>query len=331
MVGAMAAAAVSVPAFNVVVDPYEVFQTGWLRQGGETNERFLKVEHLLANRDAFDGLLMGSSTMGTFPIEAAQHARPDRRWYNAAYMGGMVHEATQTLKIIVNAGAPIREVVMGLDLWMFREPSRDRSEPSREAHPRVSGTSWSDFYARYLFASSAYHGALKIAQHLRPVPDIAFDVRGTGEYRLVKREQELLGSSSRPQPGTQPKARMPTQLSFVQARFEDLRELVDFTRRQGIQLHLFINPMPEQALAQVSADTMTHFRAKLTAITGTIPDYSQRQAFSRAVDFYDQRHLRPGLARRVLLDVLACEEACAARQVAHEKSMEAGTRTGGGV
>ena len=53
---------------NYIMDPYDVFKHRTLKEYGQLQERFLKIEYLSKNK-LFDTFLLGSSRLGTTPTE----------------------------------------------------------------------------------------------------------------------------------------------------------------------------------------------------------------------------------------------------------------------
>ena len=90
-----------VGAMNYLVDPYEIFGTSKLRPGVTVNDRYGKIEHLLANPGRYNGLILGSSVMGVFNPSVADQKLPGHRFYNLSYFGGTPEEALNTLKALV--------------------------------------------------------------------------------------------------------------------------------------------------------------------------------------------------------------------------------------
>ncbi len=145
---AVGIAAWSLPVWNVVVNPYQIFNPefsiGDRFSSSPTNERYLKVKYLLkeakesspnspegitgqinaesagkqessknlvANHDAF---IVGSSIMGLVDPVLVNRYFPDRHFYNLAFLAAKPDEILATLQGLKRKGVTIKTVVYGV-------------------------------------------------------------------------------------------------------------------------------------------------------------------------------------------------------------------------
>lgn len=293
-----------VMGFNYVVDPYEVFHSGFVKPGTPTNERYNKAEFLLTKGKSFDTLIMGSSVMGAYEPKWLTDITPDKHVYNASFLGGLPIDALKVLKTISANGNGVKEIYMGIDLFPFMQ-AEDSKSPSKSHHYKVSGESKVSFYSDFLFASSLWHGGNKIMGEFTKVPNIRFDLYGTGRYYLmaqdVARNADLQAYTKKAFEKKAVSEIKVKNVAWIDYRFAELRELVSWCRAHGIKTTFYIHPFHRLLRDNVPSDAMQEFRAKIFAITGEIPDFTTRTELTDNDSlYYDPKHYIPDVAHRIV-------------------------------
>ncbi len=300
-------AALGVPAFNLIVDPYGIFGMAWPRDSYSMNERFLKLEHVLQHKDTYDSFLVGSSVMGIYDPAEASRLRPGRSYYNLSFLAGTPAEAHAALRALKAQGVRVREVLMGVDIFAFRE-RQDSGKPARRQHPLVTGENRLAWFARYLFAPSILEGWMRIQHNLADDTKIEFDIAGGGQYRLVKAERDLSRD-----PADYIRVNLRTaadapaaEVGWVDERFEEFRQLVHWLRANHVEARFFIHPFHQHFSNAISAASMAQFRQRITATAGPMPDYSKVQSITGDDRlYYDVKHYRPWVANRLMSELLS--------------------------
>lgn len=238
-----------------------------------------------------------------FKPDVAQSAHPQRSYYNLSVLGVEIDQELAILEAIHAGGVTVRELVIGIDLYPFLV-RRGHGDPAHQPHPLMSGKHDLNFGLSYLFLAS-YKAALSRLLHtLQPEPDIGFDFRGDGRYRLLRYERERaadpeaylakhlpkLGQASRP-------AGPPR---WIEAAFQDLEQLRNWCTTHGVQTYWFIHPLHPSVLVNVAEDAVSEFRQRIFAIFGTVPDFSESPGFRDSQDYYDSKHYVPELAARIV-------------------------------
>lgn len=316
VVGGLVASAISVVGFNLLLDPYSVFRTAeWMRQGYNVNERFRKIEYLRHHIGKHDSFIIGASTMGLFPVDEAQRLRPGRHWYNLSFLAGTPPEALRALKFLHAQGAPIAEVMMGIDIFAFRKLG-DSTEMWKREHPLVVGDSWTHWYKANLFASSFVFGVERVVHNLNPAPRLYFDIEGTGRYHLPRWDKEIARDPAafiqkqiyeRNKNGGKEIQR--SGIVLIQERFDELAELKSWLDANGIRNHFWINPMHWKNIATITPEALTTFRRMIKQSVGDIPDYSLRTDFTQADNrFYEWQHFLPSTANLIVKEILGSQQ-----------------------
>lgn len=307
-----------VVGFNYLVDPYDVFRSGHFPPAAPYNDRFNKTAYLIGDDNAapgyrrFNSYIVGSSIMGAFDPAVADTLMPGRHFYNASFLGGTPADALKILKLIKKKGGAVEDVLLGLEAFPFLQ-AEDNASPSKQHHFAITGEQPSRFYSRYLFASSLFHGWVKISSSYNPA-FIRFDL-ANGRYILEQNDRDIgadpdayvtrtfrRGNSSSVRQGS-------TKAAWIESRFTEFFELVEWAKAENVKLHLFIHPLHPSMLNELSRSVMDDLRNRVISISGTMPDYSASPAPS-GVDslYYDHVHYRPALAERVMTDTLGRHE-----------------------
>lgn len=305
----MAAGLLILAAGNYVIDPYDVFGSKFLRPGVTVNDRYGKIEHLIANPDRYVGVIVGSSVMGVFDPRAIEPDHSEHRFYNLSFFGGTPEETLQNLVALRAQGIIFRKVIMGIDAFAFLEGA-EPVDLSRRPHPAISGEHRIQFFLSYLVAPSFKASLGKLAHAGQKHPSLSFDFLETGLYRLPSYEQEIEADPSaftrKHVSGPQENSVRPVRMKRIDPlKIDGFTRLANWLDSQGIACHYFINPMTRAMRAEVGDENLTEIVHKVSAISkAPVPDYSssiERKYGDGA--FYDLKHVRPRIASEILAEL----------------------------
>ena len=329
-------AAWSLPVWNVVVNPYQIFKAkysvGDRYSSSTTNERFLKVEYLLneakqtspnstdaiigeindesagkkansknlgANHDAF---IVGSSIMGLVDPVLVNRYFPDRHFYNLAFLAAKPDEILATLQGLKRKGVTIKAVVYGLEPIAFTDIKSYGA--AYELHPETRGESRQRILFDYLFASSLSDGFSRLVTAISGKPSVRYDIEGTGRYYLERYDREIEqdhGAFIRKQfPAN---AKPVTAPPWIESRFEDFRKLAQWLKEENIESKFYLNPLHPYVAEAYGVKRLAEFKQKITELSGpeSVGDCTELlQGDDVNQHFYDYKHFRPSGAAKVL-------------------------------
>ena len=303
--GVLFVTAISMPVINWIVDPYDVFGSNVLRNNGyASNERFLKVNKLKKDSSKYSGYIIGSSVMGTYDPDTASKLR-GKNYYNLAFLGGYPSEALNALKYIKKNNGKIDEVVMGVDLFWFDKEKKTPVIWKRE-HYEVIGVSKESWFYDYLIGINIKDVAMKIQNNIGDI-NIKFDWQKSGMYLLpeqdrliskdedafIKNKVKLINDGS------------VQNLTVVEARVKELRDLKDWLDQEKIHCYCFINPVNISALNQINQSDLNKVRTKVIEVMGDIKDYSKDATYTENNHlYYDTRHIKTSASNLILNNLL---------------------------
>ena len=122
----------SIATINYLANPFGVFPANSLVEysGIHFNNNVRIYKTFLVKRQHVDGLILGSSRMeaSMSPLPAAW---PDMNTYNMAMAGASMHEMLRNLQH-ANAITPLKQVLIGLDFFMFSSAHKGISDFSED-------------------------------------------------------------------------------------------------------------------------------------------------------------------------------------------------------
>ena len=297
-IGVMAAL-LSLPAWNLLVDPFGVFGMPWAYQGPAANERYLKVQHLLDNHGLHDTFVVGSSVVGAVdPQEVdGRLGLEDGQAYNLSFFAARPGEILAVLKALKAKGVAIRHAVYGIEPIAFSDPKTYGA--AYWQHPAVSGDAYPSFLAGNLVARSLTEGMDKVAGNLGS-PFIRYDL-GKGTYFLDKFERERAKD-----PAGYAKAHLNAKdwsvPPWVEQRFGEFAELAAWFRQTQVDVRFYLNPLSPPLARAYGQARLAEFKGRIMQ-AGKLDGLADctRILDGQAVDaFYDAKHFRPGFSTRVL-------------------------------
>jgi hypothetical protein len=310
IIAGIAASVSGVIGFNLLVDPYDVFGGNLLRPYYSFNERYNKIQFLVeTEKGRYDSYLVGSSVMGAFDPDVANRLRPGQSYYNLSYLGGMPSEAFASLRVLHDQGHPIKEIVMGIDVFPFHRIENDGGFDKRP-HPMVSGESSLAFHTDYLFASSLFHGLSKILNDGTEDPAVVFDVRNGGMYRLTAYDRDIqkdhAGFTAKHVRRDDASKSGAAGIVWIESRFQNFREFNDWLKANNIKATFFIHPFNHFVRDFISTEEMQEFKSRIAEIVGKpVTDLSMRKDITdNDLLYYDLKHYRPVVANQILTELL---------------------------
>ena len=283
---------------NLSIDPFGVFGTSSLNEGPATNERYLKVAHLEENPGYYQHLIFGSSRSGmTEPLWIEELT--GQRTYNLSVFSGAPRDMQKLYGAYKDINGAPESVTVGLDAMAFLSVS-EKTDLSRRHHPRIDPANRLSYWLDYLLAPSAVALLDKVAASKSP--NITFDWQH-GTYALVGKDAAIAadhaGYMKDTFEGWRPRQ---FQAAVDYAEWRALGEWLEELKKDGVEASVFLQPMHQQWQARM-APLMPELRPLLDTIEGLVDLSALGQDDNRL--WYEQRHYRPTLAKRLVSELYA--------------------------
>jgi hypothetical protein len=132
-------------ALSIIVDPYGVFKSKLLKNDYQPNERFIKVDYLLKNKDKYNSYMFGSSRIGNTDPKVIEEFLPDSKFYNMTTAVANIEDYKIILKWMIENKFNIKYLYVQIDLDNFYFHGHDNNLLLRH-HYNVDNSVFLDFY-----------------------------------------------------------------------------------------------------------------------------------------------------------------------------------------
>jgi len=324
----------SLPAWNFFVNPYQIFKPTLLGErytASTTNERYLKTDFLLktadknllampetilakinadkpgmeirnsANRQLPNAFIVGSSIMGMIAPDILDRHFAGQHFYNLAFLAAKPDEILLTLQALRRGGVSIKTLIYGLEPIAFTDVNT--YGPAHKLHPEAIRQNKTRMVFDYFFAPSLQDGLSHVLNVMRGIPSVRYDIEWTGSYALLRYEQEIqadhLVYMRKHFPENEKLFIAPP---FLSSRFADLDALIQWTKAEHIETHVYLNPLHPYVADSYGAERLADFKRKVSDLIGqTLSDCTNLLNDEQVnTKFYDYKHFRPSESSKVI-------------------------------
>lgn len=293
LIASIAVVVVLLCGMNIVVDPFGVLGTSTLPAGPSSNERFLKMQHLLDNPNEYQLLMFGSSRSGmTDPRWIEAHS--GLKTYNLSVFSGRPRDMMKLYRGYRKVSDPPIEAFIGLDAMGFLL-APDKADLSRRDHPVIDQVGALSYWLDYLLAPSMVAALEKLNGAREPF--ISFDW-SLGTYRLEGYDREIAKDHKayieRTFNNWVPRE---YQSNLDEREWDALVLFLHELEEEGVRVRVFLQPMHEQWQRRMAPLTET-LLPRLASIDGIV-NLTELGSTDHQ-DWYEQRHYREPIARSVV-------------------------------
>ena len=255
---------------NYLIDPYEIFQTGWFDEVGATQERYLKIEHLKKDK-SFDTFLLGGSRMGTTNPDDLEKILPDAHVYNFFVSSGNQTDNLAHGRWLMKNQPQIKTLYVQVD-W---PESLGIFEGSHQymPHPDVAGSGRTGFVEQYLFLFPFKAFEFKIANNTSKKGEFKLPL-SSGQFYYPKRDA-LLEKNCEAYVSQTPSLTNPVdeerataaQSSLISRSLAKLKQLVAEANDRGVRVVLYVTPHHHRFLDKINVELYADFLGQLAAVS----------------------------------------------------------------
>lgn len=298
-----------VAAVNYITDPYSIFRTDYSYQFVQPARNFIKMRYLGQNPGKYDCFLFGSSRVDNIDVTKIN----GMHCYDAAYSEGLPREHLDNIRYLLRKGAKIKLILLGLDEFSYKvDPETHLDQPIRQPYPPVIGESSFLYYLRYLLriTDKRIRNAMLlgyIAKRKGTPNGTCYDLFGTG--RILAPNLDRFVESHRGEWVKDPKFDRYDPCDHCDDRnmmpaLRDLKAIVNLTRRNGIGLITFINPIHRNVYMAEGPEGFCSFKRELSGITDFY-DFSGLNAITTDnFYYYEPVHYRSPVGDMMLAKML---------------------------
>ena len=284
---------------NLVIDPQEVFATGFFPHPPNANTRYL---HYLAYRreaSQVDALLFASSRGGAFDRDLLARRMGAHLVADFGFPFGLLSDYLPFLEYVVRDKASrqerVRAVLLVIDVDHFGKAPWTNVNIDSMLPPAVSGEGALSFWWRYLTAFQYHNWRLTLRRRVAVEAAIPASAHPQGAQPIPVRGWEPQAGSARPR-GAQP---IPPRPDFRQ-QLALLRRFSRVCRDHDIALMVATSPL---SLPNAKGLDAAELRAVIGEIANVVPvwDFSAPSALSVRADLWlDQSHFGQAIGAMML-------------------------------
>ena len=296
--------AIFVVTANLIIDPFNVFHTPFLKRQFQQNQRFNKIQYLETLPKKFGTFMFGSSRIGTTPPHIIEQYLADARAYNMTVSSGTLFDTLKFLEFFLNRGIEIKTAYVQIDIdILLTEYTYPSSDLFRRHHPDVIGGSMAEFYYDYLRSVPLQNLRGKLVGNFRPDRDyVQLELTAGGHWLWPARDKEI---------EVDEKAYFVSEGSFRRSvtrsiraiRLDEnmlaLKSIVLLCRKQGIRLIAFTNPDHRQTLDSYVVEHYSDALRRLAQVTDFWNFSSYNDVTVDDRNYYEVGHYRTHVGRLV--------------------------------
>ncbi len=302
--------------FNYLVDPYGIFHNSSLdlgfEPGYEPNQHYARMRHLVNDECSWDSYLFGSSRVGKINPDLI----PDGNYYNMNYSEGIPGEHLADIKIMLQKGLPVKNVMIGLDNTSYLiDPEDHRGQILR--HPyEVSFFKRVFFQIKYLF----FAPRISIGRYMRfkkNEPVITFGILGNGMQNLEKIDAKIESNIERHindkrfrKANNIPfdKESEHEYMNLMGSAIRDIADIVALSKKHDFNVYFFINPTYVKYYLQGNPYHFLIFKQKLADVTGYW-DFSGLNSITTSnYNYYETSHYRAMVGDLIICKMTGCAD-----------------------
>lgn len=274
----------SIMFVNLVGDPNAIFyKTHCGIKGIVPNSRYLKLDHILNNPERYDSFIFGSSRVGAIDPGKINGGT----YYNVNYAAGLPHEHLLNIKALLDNDIEIKNIMIGFDDISYKiNPVSHTKKTITILHYKADKKQKPlDFYRSYLMRIPTKNTFLSFKNRFNKF--FNKDSYSEHEYHTIFNEKIFSSGFTYPFENIDeefyrtekhlkaPKFLKPSEFrgDNLEASLDDVREIMELSKRHGFNLVLFFNPLHNVTYKAQDMEKMFAFKSGLSKI-GDYYDFS---------------------------------------------------------
>jgi len=285
----------SVYLINYIVDNYSIFKEDYSKLYREPNQNYIKMNFLLNDKHDFDSFIFGSSRVGKINPKNITNGK----YYNMSYSEGLPLEHLENIKLLINSGIKIKNILIGFDDFSYEvDPSKHLTQPMRLPHynTKINNMDVIQFYNYYLAKKPSVSDILKTIKQIVS-KDYSktsnFDIYNTG-VPIVPQEIEDYIENNRDKHINDVKFLKPTYYrgNRIIKTLLEIEEIITLLKTHNIEYVLFINPIHKTTYLDTNFDNLQTFKYELSKLTEFYDFSGLNSITTNNYYFYETSHYR---------------------------------------
>lgn len=230
--------------YNYKLDPYGIWKTDFSNQVLEPNKIYLKTKYILNNTDEYNSFVFGSSRVGAIEAELLENGT----YYNMTYSQGLPKDWLENIKLFLNNGVTIKNILIALDDFSFTvDPTSHDREPLRLSYSKLNNNPF-EYFKTYLLRDpwNLYNRETIKGEKINHRDGANMDLYGTGRgFNTFSEEVELLENITNEEINA---ARYNEPLIYFDKNrtadtLKEIEEIILLCQENNIELKVIFNPL----------------------------------------------------------------------------------------
>jgi len=289
-------------SINYIVDPFDIFNSGFLKRSGEVNIRFTKINYLEKNHHKYNSYLFGSSRIGTTHPKIIEQYIPNSKFYNMTMASANLYDHLMHIRYMIKNKYKIKNIYLQIDISNMQSYGRDINDYNKKLHPHVTGDSKIKIYSQYLTRIFPEHIKKKILNNIYSKKRDTIDLKNTGIFTKTKQEKEIIKDCKtyvKNEKSFHKKRLRQRGLVYADKTKQAIREIKKLCKKNKINLYVFTTPHNKNMMDTYIIEDYLKF---LTLIAEEVNYYDFSGYNSVTINncnYYEFSHYRPLVAKLI--------------------------------
>jgi len=300
--------------FNYIVDPFNVFNSSFLKYPFQINERFVKIDYLSENHKKYNSYMFGSSRIGTTDTSAVEQYLPDSKFYNFTVSTASQYDNYQHLKYMVNHNFLIKNIYLQIDIKNFLLDNKPiAGDFLRQSHPIVVNENKYLYFLDYLtiLPIDNIKNKLKI-NYINHSKTTKFDINGTGRWyvpwkdvmieenqsKFIKNEESLNIN----------RVIRKFKDKYINENVQNLKNFVQLCKENHINLIVFTTPHNYNMMDNFDLNDYYKVLISISKIVDFWDFSGYNEITCNNRNFYEKSHYLPKLGRKIAKTIFKKEK-----------------------
>lgn len=288
-----------VVSINYIVDPFNVFDSGFFKHPAQHNERFLKIKHLEKNHSKYNSYIFGSSRIGTTDPKLIEQYIPDSKFYNMAVASANLYDYVMHLRYMLKSNYEIKNLYLQIDIRDMERYGRSDSDYQKKLHPYVTGDSLNEFYLKYLFGffPKNINEKVKLNLNFQKKGDYFLDT--SGMWTSTEKENRLIDDCEKYVKNTKvfhKKIKRNKGSLNLDKTIHALKEIKYLCKKNDINLYIFTTPHNHKMMDSFKVKDYLKFLRLISNETDFFNFSGYNTVSNDNCNYYEISHYRPQVA-----------------------------------
>jgi hypothetical protein len=284
-----------VATVNYVVDPFNIFQSNFLKYKMQMNERYVKVDYIEKNHEKYNAYLFGSSRIGVVNPKIIEQYVPNSKFYNFTLSSANLHDDLMHLRYFIKEKYRLNTLYLQIDLDDMNHYGQDESDYLCKLHPHITNESDKMYYVRYLLGFFPLNIRTKIETNIFKKLKKEYWME-SGIWTLSESEKQLNENPKKYVKGEKSfhfKPRRTIQYTTGKKSMDALQEIINLCKKNQIKLYIFTAAHNHRKMDTFILKDYNKFLRNISKITSFYDFTGYNSVTKNDENYYEMSHYRP--------------------------------------